>query len=70
MNRREVLDNKIRQNLHNEIEWMWEQYLDSGYPENPRYNFREFCQNVGYKMVEVRLRRDGRVCDYGNFVAR
>lgn len=76
MTRREMLDNAIKQNLHNEVEWMWIQYKNSGYPERPGYNFRDFCENVGYKMLAVRDRGNGygeapgRVPHYGNFVAR
>jgi hypothetical protein len=74
MNQREVLDNKIKQNLHDEVEWMWRQYQNSGYPENPNCNFRKYCETVGYRLLAVRNRKDGygdptgKVPHFGDFV--
>jgi hypothetical protein len=57
--KRKRLDQKQKNNLQKEIDWMWEQYLNSGYPENPEMNSRKYCDMIGKSLLPYRNRKDG-----------
>jgi len=58
--RRKLLDSKQKDNLKAEIDWLWEQYQDSAFPQNPDMSFRKFCDGYGYELLDYRRsRKDG-----------
>jgi hypothetical protein len=57
--KRKLLDKKQKENLQEEIDWMWEQYQNSGFCENPEMNFRKYCESIGRPLLSYRNRKDG-----------
>ena len=51
-------EDEKRKLLDQIIDWMWEQYLNSGYPENPEMNFRKYCDMIGKSLLPYRNRKD------------
>jgi len=52
--KRKLLDNKQKENMKDEIDWLWEQYQNSGFPQNPAMDFRKYCNGYGKEILEYR----------------